>query len=142
MLYVQVAPSDHASGALGKLRLTPSSCAHNPQLLIPAELSHDAIDAIGEIGQLQFKDLNADKSVFQRTYANQVRSTLRAGHSVVSGHLCHSSTPWQRRRDTICRSSAPMRWHGSCASSTTRCSTLAEAGRARICTCGVAALCC
>lgn len=46
------------------------------QLLIPAELSHDAIDAVGEIGQLQFKDLNADKSVFQRTYANQVG----AGH--------------------------------------------------------------
>lgn len=50
-----------------------AACA---QLLIPAELSHDAIDAIGEIGQLQFKDLNADKSVFQRTYANQVRGCI------------------------------------------------------------------
>ena len=54
-----------------------TACAY-PQLLIPAELSHDAIDAIGEIGQLQFKDLNADKSVFQRTYANQVRNTMLA----------------------------------------------------------------
>mmetsp|Transcript_11003 Transcript_11003/g.32964 ORF Transcript_11003/g.32964 Transcript_11003/m.32964 type:complete len:841 (-) Transcript_11003:131-2653(-) len=45
------------------------------QLLIPAELSHDTIDALGEIGQLQFKDLNADKSVFQRTYASQVKRT-------------------------------------------------------------------
>ncbi len=63
--------------------LSMTSCGQAPQylldagvtaaqLLIPAELSHDAIDAIGEIGQLQFKDLNADKSVFQRTYANQV----------------------------------------------------------------------
>lgn len=47
------------------------------QLLIPAELSHDTIDALGEIGQLQFKDLNADKSVFQRTYASQASSMLQ-----------------------------------------------------------------
>lgn len=45
------------------------------QLLIPSELSHDTIDALGSIGQLQFKDLNSDKSVFQRTYASQVKRT-------------------------------------------------------------------
>ena len=28
--------------------------------------------ALGEVGLLQFKDLNTDKSAFQRTYANQV----------------------------------------------------------------------
>lgn len=52
------------------------------QLLIPSELSHDTIDALGDIGQLQFKDLNADKSVFQRTYASQVRrrNVLLASH--------------------------------------------------------------
>jgi V-type H+-transporting ATPase subunit a len=61
-----------------------------PQLLIPAELSHDAIDAIGEIGQLQFKDLNADKSVFQRTYANQVCSELPVGQ-----HSCSFASPGQ-----------------------------------------------
>ena len=44
------------------------------QLLIPAELAHDTVDALGEVGQLQFKDLNTSKSAFQRTYANQVCS--------------------------------------------------------------------
>lgn len=40
--------------------------------MIPAESAHDTIAALGEIGLLQFKDLNTDKSAFQRTYANQV----------------------------------------------------------------------
>jgi hypothetical protein len=43
------------------------------QLMIPAESAHDTIGALGDVGLLQFKDLNADKSAFQRTYANQVR---------------------------------------------------------------------
>lgn len=48
-----------------------------PQLMIPAEAAHNTITALGEVGMLQFKDLNADKSAFQRTYANQVRGRLR-----------------------------------------------------------------
>jgi V-type H+-transporting ATPase subunit a len=44
-----------------------------PQLMVPAESAHDTIGALGDVGLLQFKDLNADKSAFQRTYANQVR---------------------------------------------------------------------
>jgi V-type H+-transporting ATPase subunit a len=43
------------------------------QLIIPAEAAHDTISYLGDIGLLQFKDLNADKSAFQRTYANQVK---------------------------------------------------------------------
>eukprot|EP00798_Chlamydomonas_sp_ICE-L_P009116 gene9116-16238_t len=43
------------------------------QLMIPAESAHGAVAALGDIGVLQFKDLNADKSAFQRTYANQVK---------------------------------------------------------------------
>eukprot|EP00879_Flechtneria_rotunda_P014171 GHRR01014808.1.p1 GENE.GHRR01014808.1~~GHRR01014808.1.p1 ORF type:complete len:648 (+),score=178.01 GHRR01014808.1:407-2350(+) len=43
------------------------------QLMVPAESAHDAIGALGDVGLLQFKDLNADKSAFQRTYANQVK---------------------------------------------------------------------
>lgn len=42
------------------------------QLLLPAEYAHDTIYALGEVGMLQFKDLNSDKNAFQRTYANQV----------------------------------------------------------------------
>eukprot|EP00878_Enallax_costatus_P010440 GHUV01010898.1.p1 GENE.GHUV01010898.1~~GHUV01010898.1.p1 ORF type:complete len:788 (+),score=229.98 GHUV01010898.1:234-2597(+) len=43
------------------------------QLMIPAESAHDTVGALGDVGLLQFKDLNADKSAFQRTYANQVK---------------------------------------------------------------------
>ena len=44
------------------------------QLMMPAESAHDTVEALGEVGLLQFKDLNKDKSAFQRTFANQVRS--------------------------------------------------------------------
>lgn len=40
--------------------------------MMPAEAAHDTVAAIGEVGLLQFKDLNPDKSPFQRTFANQV----------------------------------------------------------------------
>jgi V-type H+-transporting ATPase subunit a len=43
------------------------------QLMIPAEAAHDTIAALGEVGMLQFKDLNADRTAFQRTYANQIK---------------------------------------------------------------------
>jgi V-type H+-transporting ATPase subunit a len=42
--------------------------------MIPAESAHDTIAALGDLGLLQFKDLNTDKSAFQRSYANQVRA--------------------------------------------------------------------
>lgn len=41
--------------------------------MIPAEAAHDTIAALGDVGLLQFKDLNADKSAFQRTYASQIK---------------------------------------------------------------------
>ena len=41
------------------------------QLMMPAESAHDTVEALGEVGLLQFKDLNKDKSAFQRTFANQ-----------------------------------------------------------------------
>lgn len=40
--------------------------------MIAAESAHGTIEALGDVGLLQFKDLNMDKSAFQRTYANQV----------------------------------------------------------------------
>ena len=48
--------------------------------MIPAESARDTIAALGEVGLLQFKDMNADKSAFQRTYANQVRHPRRLPH--------------------------------------------------------------
>lgn len=41
--------------------------------MIPAEAAHDTIAALGELGLLQFKDLNTDKSAFQRTFASQIK---------------------------------------------------------------------
>ena len=43
------------------------------QLIIPAEAAHETVHALGDVGLVQFKDLNPDKSAFQRTYANQVK---------------------------------------------------------------------
>ena len=43
-----------------------------PQLMVPSEAAHDTVAALGEIGLLQFKDLQGDKSAFQKTYSNQV----------------------------------------------------------------------
>lgn len=57
--------------------------------MIPAESAHDTIGALGEVGLLQFKDLNADKSAFQRTYANQVG--LLEG--VIVPRRCHVCCP-------------------------------------------------
>uniref|UniRef100_A0A803LPB2 V-type proton ATPase subunit a n=1 Tax=Chenopodium quinoa TaxID=63459 RepID=A0A803LPB2_CHEQI len=43
------------------------------QLIIPLESSHLTVSYLGDLGLLQFKDLNSDKSPFQRTYANQIK---------------------------------------------------------------------
>ncbi|XP_024392930.1 V-type proton ATPase subunit a3 isoform X2 [Physcomitrium patens] len=43
------------------------------QLIIPAESAHDTVTYLAELGLLQFKDLNPERSPFQRTYANQVK---------------------------------------------------------------------
>uniref|UniRef100_A0A7N0UKU1 V-type proton ATPase subunit a n=1 Tax=Kalanchoe fedtschenkoi TaxID=63787 RepID=A0A7N0UKU1_KALFE len=43
------------------------------QLIIPVESAHRAVSYLGELGLLQFKDLNDDKSPFQRTFVNQVK---------------------------------------------------------------------
>uniref|UniRef100_A0A0E0FVD7 V-type proton ATPase subunit a n=2 Tax=Oryza TaxID=4527 RepID=A0A0E0FVD7_ORYNI len=43
------------------------------QLIIPAESARLAVTYLGELGLLQFKDLNEDKSPFQRIFVNQVK---------------------------------------------------------------------
>ncbi|KAL9676118.1 hypothetical protein QQ045_004331 [Rhodiola kirilowii] len=43
------------------------------QLIIPVESAHRAVSYLGELGRVQFKDLNDDKSPFQRTFVNQVK---------------------------------------------------------------------
>jgi hypothetical protein len=53
--------------------------------MIPADTAHDTVEALGEVGLLQFKDLNTDKSAFQRTYANQVCCCFRCGQAWPTG---------------------------------------------------------
>ncbi|XP_042508685.1 V-type proton ATPase subunit a2 [Macadamia integrifolia] len=43
------------------------------QLIIPMESAHQTISYLGDVGLVQFKDLNAEKSPFQRTYATQIK---------------------------------------------------------------------
>ncbi|XAR72783.1 hypothetical protein NMG60_11019541 [Bertholletia excelsa] len=43
------------------------------QLIIPMESAHQTIAYLGDLGLIQFKDLNAEKSPFQRTYATQIK---------------------------------------------------------------------
>ena len=43
------------------------------QFIVPAEATHDTVLSLGEIGLVQFKDMNPSKSGFQRTYYKQVK---------------------------------------------------------------------
>ncbi|XP_054818527.1 V-type proton ATPase subunit a3-like isoform X2 [Prosopis cineraria] len=43
------------------------------QLIIPTESAYRAISYLGDLGLFQFKDLNAEKSPFRRTYAAQIK---------------------------------------------------------------------
>ncbi|KAK0583377.1 hypothetical protein LWI29_036305 [Acer saccharum] len=43
------------------------------QIIIPIESAHLTVSYLGELGLLQFKDLNSEKSPFQRTYATQIK---------------------------------------------------------------------
>ncbi|KAF3435764.1 hypothetical protein FNV43_RR22856 [Rhamnella rubrinervis] len=45
------------------------------QLIIPIESAHLTVSYLGDVGLLQFKDLNSEKSPFQRTYATQIKRT-------------------------------------------------------------------
>ncbi|XP_065865695.1 V-type proton ATPase subunit a3 [Euphorbia lathyris] len=43
------------------------------QLIIPIESAHLTVSYLGDLGLVQFKDLNTEKSPFQRTYAAQIK---------------------------------------------------------------------
>ncbi|KAL4443611.1 hypothetical protein ABPG75_011348 [Micractinium tetrahymenae] len=65
------------------------------QLMIPAEAAHDTIAARGEVGMLQFRDLNADRTAFQRTYANQIKRCDEAARQLrfFAGELEQAGIP-------------------------------------------------
>lgn len=43
------------------------------QLIIPTEVAHDTIAELGELGDVQFKDLNPDVNPFQRSFVGEIR---------------------------------------------------------------------
>ncbi|XP_030950660.1 V-type proton ATPase subunit a3-like isoform X1 [Quercus lobata] len=59
-----------ASASMDLLRSEPMQLA---QLIIPVESAHRTISYLGDLALFQFKDLNAEKSPFQRTYAAQIK---------------------------------------------------------------------
>ncbi|MED6221441.1 V-type proton ATPase subunit a3 [Stylosanthes scabra] len=52
------------------LRSEPMQLVH---LIIPIEAAHRSISYLGDLGLVQFRDLNADRSPFQRSYATQIK---------------------------------------------------------------------
>ncbi|XP_075649667.1 V-type proton ATPase subunit a2-like [Castanea sativa] len=59
-----------ATATMDLLRSEPMQLA---QLIIPVESAHRTISYLGDLALFQFKDLNPEKSPFQRTYAAQVK---------------------------------------------------------------------
>lgn len=55
--------------------------------MMPSDTAHDTVGALGEVGLLQFKDLNTEKSPFQRTFANQVLPTYTACSWLAARHF-------------------------------------------------------
>ncbi|KAI0042444.1 ATPase V0/A0 complex subunit [Auriscalpium vulgare] len=43
------------------------------QLFVPAEVAHDTVSELGELGNVQFKDLNPDVNPFQRSFIGEIR---------------------------------------------------------------------
>ncbi|CCM05773.1 uncharacterized protein FIBRA_08006 [Fibroporia radiculosa] len=43
------------------------------QLIVPTEVAHDTIAELGELGNVQFKDLNPDVNSFQRSFVGEIR---------------------------------------------------------------------
>ncbi|KZT24035.1 H+-ATPase subunit [Neolentinus lepideus HHB14362 ss-1] len=43
------------------------------QLFVPTEVAHDAVAELGELGDVEFKDLNPDVNPFQRSFVGEIR---------------------------------------------------------------------
>ncbi|KAL1563963.1 V-type proton ATPase subunit a3 [Salvia divinorum] len=64
---------ERGGGCCPSMDLMRSEPMQLVQLIIPIESAHLAVSYLGDLGLIQFKDLNAEKSPFQRTYAIQIK---------------------------------------------------------------------
>lgn len=64
---------DTGGGCCPSMDLLRSEPMQLVQLIIPIESAHKTISYLGDLGLFQFKDLNVEKSTFQRTYASQIK---------------------------------------------------------------------
>ncbi|KAF9602237.1 hypothetical protein IFM89_025947 [Coptis chinensis] len=64
---------DDDGGCCPRMDLFRSEAMQLVQLIIPIESAHLTVSYLGDLGLIQFKDLNAEKSPFQRTYAAQIK---------------------------------------------------------------------
>ncbi|KAL8060353.1 hypothetical protein ABFX02_02G019400 [Erythranthe guttata] len=64
---------ERGRGCCPSMDLMRSEAMQLVQLIIPIESAHLAVSYLGDLGLIQFKDLNAEKSPFQRTYAIQIK---------------------------------------------------------------------
>ncbi|KAK8483912.1 hypothetical protein V6N12_075259 [Hibiscus sabdariffa] len=71
---------DSRGGCCPPMDLFRSEPMQLVQLIIPIESARLTVSYLGDLGLLQFKDLNSEKSPFQRTYAGQ-EQMLKAGLS-------------------------------------------------------------
>ncbi|CAD5171494.1 V-type proton ATPase subunit a3-like [Musa acuminata AAA Group] len=60
-------------GCCPPMDLMRSEAMQLVRIIVPVESAHLTLSYLGDLGLFQFKDLNADKSPFQRTYANQIK---------------------------------------------------------------------
>ncbi|WOG82338.1 hypothetical protein DCAR_0101501 [Daucus carota subsp. sativus] len=71
--------SDNGGSSMDLLR---SEAMQLSQLIIPIDSAHLAITYLGHLGLIQFNDLNAGKSPFQRTYAAQIKRCGELGRKL------------------------------------------------------------
>ncbi|KAK8647980.1 hypothetical protein V6N13_128744 [Hibiscus sabdariffa] len=64
---------DSRGGCCPPMDLFRSEPMQLVQLIIPIESARLTVSYLGDLGLLQFKDLNSEKSPFQRTYAGQIK---------------------------------------------------------------------
>ncbi|KMZ65135.1 hypothetical protein ZOSMA_338G00190 [Zostera marina] len=69
-------------GARHPMDMIRSEAMQLVQFIIPIESSHLTVSYLGELGLVQFRDLNANKNLFQRTHANQIKRCGEMGRKL------------------------------------------------------------